>query len=308
MDPIRIHPLAEWAGRRENVPMLILAGAPAFSSGRLEKKLAALRARNPEVTAVTADHVHFVDAAELTAKEREVLGSLLTYGPRRKSPVIEGARVIVVPRLGTISPWSSKATDIARICGLSSVRRIERGIAYTVAGKLLDRSALYDRMTESLLDSDAEAEKLFEHAAPKPVRTIPLAALEQANRELGLALSADEIAYLRDRFGALGRDPHDVELMMFAQANSEHCRHKIFNADFVIDGVKQPRSLFQMIKKTMEASPRGVLSAYKDNAAVMEGFTAGRFFPDPNSNVYAAHREPIDILMKVETLNHPTAI
>ncbi|MGZ3423464.1 MAG: phosphoribosylformylglycinamidine synthase, partial [Polyangiales bacterium] len=132
--------------------------------------------------------------------------------------------------------------------------------------------------------------------------------LERANGELGLALSADEIAYLRESFGALGRAPSDVELMMFAQANSEHCRHKIFNADFVIDGQKQPRSLFQMIKKTMEASPAGVLSAYKDNAAVMEGFTAGRFFPDPASHVYAAHSEPLDILMKVETHNHPTAI
>jgi phosphoribosylformylglycinamidine synthase len=301
--------------------MLEIAGAPAFTPARLQKRLAAVRARNPGVTALAATFAHFVDVdGALTDAERGVLGRLLTYGPRAAAgaAAAPGARrLLVVPRLGTISPWSSKATDIARICGLPRVRRVERGIWYAVAGAVADeaalRRALHDRMTESVLASSAEAEGLFAHAAPRPLATVALgadgrAALARANAALGLALAPDEIDYLVDAYASLGRDPTDVELMMFAQANSEHCRHKIFNADYVLDGVAQPLSLFKMIRRSTEASPAGVLSAYKDNAAVIEGSVGGRFFPDPGSRVYGAHREPVHVLMKVETHNHPTAI
>jgi phosphoribosylformylglycinamidine synthase len=225
-----------------------------------------------------------------------------------------------VPRIGTISPWSSKATDIAHICGLASVRRVERGVAYSIAGEVADeaalRRALHDRMTESLLDDDdasADLAPMFARALPRPLSVVALggdgaAALERANREMGLALAPDEIAYLLDHYRTLDRDPTDVELMMFAQANSEHCRHKIFNAAFVIDGEPQAESLFQMIRRSTEASPTGVLSAYRDNAAVIEGSLAGRLFPDPETGVYRFTREPAHILIKVETHNHPTAI
>ncbi len=282
-----------------------------------------MRATNPGVRALTATFVHFADVdGELTRDEREILERLLQYGPRpsgraTRATVAMGRHLLVVPRIGTISPWSSKATDIAHICGLRRVRRIERGISYVAAGLVEDEPALeralHDRMTESVLVHHTDAARLFERAAPRPLGRIalgpaPRAALERANRALGLALSPDEIDYLADAYHRLGRDPSDVELMMFAQANSEHCRHKIFNADFVLDGQKQPQSLFQMIRRSTEASPTGVLSAYKDNAAVIEGNVAGRFAPDPATGVYAATREPLHILMKVETHNHPTAI
>jgi phosphoribosylformylglycinamidine synthase len=305
--------------------MIEIAGAAAFTPARLQKRLAAVCVRNPGVTGLRAHFAHFVDVdGELSADDRRVLERLLTYGPRTidargEAPAAPGAarRVLVVPRLGTISPWSSKATDIARICGLPRVRRVERGIWYDVAGQVSDeeglRRALHDRMTESVLASSAEAAGLFSHAAPRPLGTIALgadgrAALAAANVRLGLALAPDEIDYLVDAYETLGRDPTDVELMMFAQANSEHCRHKIFNADFVLDGAPQALSLFKMIRRSTEASPAGVLSAYKDNAAVIEGSVGGRFFPDPKTGVYSAHREPVHILMKVETHNHPTAI
>jgi phosphoribosylformylglycinamidine synthase len=296
--------------------MLVVAGAPAFTPARTAKVLARVRATNAGVTAVAARHVHLADVERaLTADERALLDRLLTYGPRQAPAAIGGARLLVVPRIGTISPWSSKATDIARICGLAAVRRIERGVEWTIAGTVTDaaalRAALHDRMTEAVLDRTEDAAALFQQEAPRPVATISLAAgraaLERANADMGLALAADEIDYLLDAYRTLGRDPTDVELMMFAQANSEHCRHKIFNAEWWIDGEKQPRSLFQMIKRSTEASPDGVLSAYKDNAAVFAGAVAGRFFPD-GDHVYRAHREPVHILAKVETHNHPTAI
>ncbi|MFO0581675.1 MAG: phosphoribosylformylglycinamidine synthase [Anaeromyxobacter sp.] len=300
------------------MPVLHLAGAPAFTPARLARRLARVRAGNPGVTAVAAEFVHLVDSeAALDGAALETLGKLLTYGPRAERAKLDGRRLWVVPRIGTISPWSTKATDIAHLCGLSQVRRVERGIAWTVAGAVTDErallAALHDRMTESVLAGAAEAARLFAREAPRPLRKVALgkdgkAALARANREMGLALSEDEIAYLVDAFGRLGRDPTDVELMMFAQANSEHCRHKVFNATFTIDGVPQPRSLFQMIRRTTEASPGGVLSAYKDNAAVIEGSEAGRFFPDPATGAYGTTREPVHILMKVETHNHPTAI
>ena len=228
---------------------------------------------------------------------------------------------MVLPRAGTVSPWSSKATDIARVCGLSAVRRIERGIEYRVhAPRRLSAAlarlapALSDRMTERALLGLGHAAPpgLFQQAPPRPLARISLAAgraaLEAADRALGLALSADEMDYLLESFRRLERDPTDVELMMFAQANSEHCRHKIFNARWVIDGQPQAQSLFDMIRHTHAMSPAGVLSAYRDNAAVIEGSRGTRYFPDPHSGIYGGSVEPIDILMKVETHNHPTAI
>ncbi|MFI5309259.1 MAG: phosphoribosylformylglycinamidine synthase, partial [Polyangiales bacterium] len=298
--------------------MLYLEGLPALSDGALARKLVRIKRANPHVVAVAAEHAYFVDLErELSGERRALLEALLRYGPARASLRIEGRRVLIVPRLGTISPWSSKATDIAKSCGLSELRRIERGVQYTVAGPIDDPKALaaclHDRMTESVLGSVAEADALFERAQPAPLGSVDLlgagrGALAAANRDLGLALSEEEVDYLERSFRALGRNPTDAELMMFAQANSEHCRHKIFNADFVVDGERKPQSLFQMIKNTATRSPEGVLSAYRDNAAVIEGSVAERFFPDPASSVYGAHREPVHILIKVETHNHPTAI
>ncbi|WP_206022215.1 phosphoribosylformylglycinamidine synthase [Billgrantia bachuensis] len=314
--------------------MLELRGAPALSAFRHDKLLAALRARVPEVESLHAAYVHFVDhAGEFSDEERNLLGQLLDYGIRSASDDSqsafdsEGQLFLVVPRIGTQSPWSSKATDIARNCGLGRVRRIERGIAYRVVLKapmseaafMAIRETLHDRMTESVLTDASDAARLFAHHEPAPLGQVNIleggrAALEEANLSLGLALAEDEIDYLVDAFRDLERNPSDVELMMFAQANSEHCRHKIFNADWVIDGEAQSHSLFKMIKNTYQASPDNVLSAYSDNAAVIEGVTAPRFFAAPLTGkvaeraVYAAQREPIHILMKVETHNHPTAI
>jgi len=324
--------------------MLQIPGASALSSFRLSKLLGALRAREPAVTALGSRFVHFVDLERpLDAAGMSILEGLLTYGPREEdggapagagasgagvspAPQVAGAAseagqlVVVVPRAGTISSWSSKATDIAQVCGLTAVRRVERGIAYRIqATKLLSREVLtelaaplFDRMTEMVLFDAEEAAVLFGHTQPKPLARVSLAggraALEEANRSLGLALSADEIDYLLESFRRLGRDPADVELMMFAQANSEHCRHKIFNASWVIDGRAQDKSLFAMIRNTHARSPHGVLSAYRDNAAVIEGTEGVRYFPEPSTGIYRGVREPIDILMKVETHNHPTAI
>jgi len=297
--------------------MLILLGPPAFTPARLAQRLERLQRVSPGVTAAAARFIHFAQlSAPLTDDAQTLLGKLLEYGPRIALSKLTGRELYVVPRLGTISPWSSKATDIAKNCGLDAVRRIERGIVWTIAGNVASekalRSALYDRMTESLLDSAEEGAKLFTRAEPRPLSRIDLApgrsALEQANKRLGLALAEDEIDYLMKSYATLERSPTDVELMMFAQANSEHCRHKIFNADFVIDGEKREKSLFRLIKQSTEASPGGVLSAYHDNAAVIEGHVAARFMPHPTSGEYGYSTEPIDILMKVETHNHPTAI
>ncbi len=281
----------------------------------------------PAVCAVSARHLHFVDLErELTADERGVLDALLAYGPQETAAQADavGATVVelrVVPRPGTISPWSSKATDIARVCGLASVRRLERGISFRIASDRALSAAeidvikplLHDRMIEAVLAPADSAEALFAHSAARPLRSISLArgreALADANRELGLALSPDEIDYLLAAFARSGRDPTDVELMMFAQANSEHCRHKIFNAEWVIDGTARSKSLFAMIRNTHAKHPEGVLSAYRDNAAVIEGVRDGRrYFAAPGGGAYTGAIEPIDILMKVETHNHPTAI
>jgi phosphoribosylformylglycinamidine synthase len=298
--------------------MLVLDGAPAFTPARLAKRLTRVRGQNPHVGEIAAEFVHFADLAQpLDGDELRVLDRLLHYGPRAEVRRVDGHRLLVVPRIGTISPWSSKATDVAHNCGLTKVNRIERGIWYTVAGQIADetalRAALHDRMTEAVLERQEDAARLFQHAAPQPLATVDVlgsgrAAIEAANAAMGLALASDEVDYLVENFRALGRNPTDVELMMFAQANSEHCRHKIFNADFVIDGKAQDKSLFKMIRRSTEASPEDVLSAYSDNSAVMAGPEAGLFFPDPWTGVYGFHHEPVGILMKVETHNHPTAI
>ena len=301
--------------------MLRFRGSPALSPFRLEKLLTALRRRVPVVTEIYAEFVHFVDGRLIT-HDREVLDRLLQYGPTAtQRHLTSEPTFLVVPRPGTRSPWSSKATDIARNCGLQHVRRIERGVAYylestralTAEEQALLKPLLHDRMTEAVLEPDDDPALLFAQAEPAPLANVDLLgggrdALAVANRELGLALSEDEIDYLLNSFIRLERNPSDVELMMFAQANSEHCRHKIFNADWIVDGIAQDRSLFAMIRHTHERHPADVLSAYHDNAAVMTGFPAGRFFPDPADSQYRYHPEDVHILMKVETHNHPTAI
>ena len=305
--------------------LLTLRGRNALSAFRVTKLLTALAAENPAhaIADVAATFWHFVATErELSASESAALERILTYGPADHGAADEGPLLLVVPRLGTISPWSSKATDIARNCGLSAVTRIERGVAFRVRardGTTLperDRTALlpliHDRMTETVLTDFGQAAQLFAHVSPRPLTTIPLlargrAAIEDANRELGLALAGDEIEYLDAHFHRMERDPTDVELMMFAQANSEHCRHKIFNASWVIDGEAKPQSLFAMIRHTHAVNPEGTLVAYADNASVIEGTTAARFYPDAVGR-YAAHVGPTHILMKVETHNHPTAI
>jgi len=302
--------------------MLQLRGPQALSGFRLDKLRASLRAVVPGLTLVSADFIHFVDLVrELTAAEQAQLEKLLSYGTDG-THTPPGEPLLVIPRTGTRSPWSSKATDIARICGLEQVRRIERGIVYTLfrtdAAPLtqaeLGRIAplIHDRMTEQVLADASAAGQLFTQAEPAPLAVVDVMqqgrnALAQANQTLGLALTADEIDYLLQNFTALERNPTDVELMMFAQMNSEHCRHKIFNADWIIDGVQQPSTLFGMIRNTHQQHPHGILSAYKDNAAVMQGAAGGYFFPSTGRE-YRYHPEDIHIVLKVETHNHPTAI
>ena len=302
--------------------MLILRGAPALSDFRRQRLLQLLQTVCPSLTHVYAEYLHFVDGeTAFDDKARALLETLLHYGPRQAVESTSGELMLVVPRPGTISPWSSKATDIARNAGLSGVRRIERGIAYYLraTSPLTEQqrqqlaARLHDRMVESVLSDVHAASGLFAHGEPKPMRSVDVlangrAALVEANRSLGLALAEDEIDYLVDSFRQLQRNPTDVELMMFAQANSEHCRHKIFNASWTVDGVEQPKSLFGMIKNTYEQGGDNVLSAYSDNAAVVAGHKAGRFFPDPVTHQYGYSEENIHLLMKVETHNHPTAI
>src|SRR3990172_1066582 len=306
-------------------PILSLRGAPALSPFRRDKLLAEMRARVPAIANVTALYLHFAALeGELNAREQTVLVRLLTYGPKANAQAKpDGELLLVVPRLGTISPWSTKATDIAHCCGLKQIRRIERGVAWyftktdgspLAAAEREDLVPLiHDRMVENVLPDLAQASQLFREDAPAPLRVVDVTAggrqaLVEANREWGLALSEDEIDYLVENFKRLGRNPTDVELMMFAQANSEHCRHKIFNADWIIDGQPQEHSLFGMIRAPHAANPKGTLSAYEDNAAVIEGGRIGRFFPEPGSGVYSYHEDDTHILMNVETHNHPTAI
>ena len=304
--------------------MLILRGNPAYSQFQKQRLLEEASAIEPRIAEVYGEFVHYVHvSAELSDDELQVLDRLLEYGPDRTASEHSGHRMIVVPRPGTISPWSSKATNIAQNCGLDKVIRIERGVAVyfnNPEGQPLNaelaetlKPLVHDRMTQVVLTQHEEAEQLFVQESPKPYSTVNILdggreALEVANVEIGLALADDEIDYLVDSFTQLGRNPVDVELMMFAQANSEHCRHKIFNASWNIDGIEKDLSLFKMIKNTYATNSEGVLSAYKDNAAVFEGFSAHRFFSSADTYEYEYHLEPVHVLIKVETHNHPTCI
>lgn len=303
--------------------MRILRGSPALSEFRIQKLLNLCQELQLPMIEIYAEYVHFAKLNQnLTETEDQILAKLLTYGPQIQEHEPKGSLFLTSPRPGTISPWSSKATDIAHNCGLTQIDRLERGIAYyiqttqplTPAQMIQFKGIIHDRMMEVVFDELTQANALFTQAEPAPVKHIDLLAgghkaLEEANQALGLALADDEIDYLYDSFcNKLKRNPTDIELMMFAQANSEHCRHKIFNADWTIDGVVQEKSLFKMIKNTFETTPQHVLSAYKDNAAVMTGSNVGRFFPNPATRQYQYHQEPTHILMKVETHNHPTAI
>ncbi|AXT46916.1 MULTISPECIES: phosphoribosylformylglycinamidine synthase [Chromobacterium] len=300
-----------------------LRGGVALSPFRLEKLLAAAAEAGLPDLSISAEFWHFAESeTELTLEEQATLGKLLSYGEAPLAGQPDGELFLVTPRLGTLSPWASKATDIAQHCGLGGILRIERGTAFWVksAKQSLNEEArhiltglLHDRMTETVLPSLDDAARLFVHQDPQPMTSVDIlaggrAALEAANADLGLALSEDEVDYLVENFTKMRRNPTDVELMMFAQANSEHCRHKIFNAKFIIDGEEQEKSLFRMIRDTHDANPQGTLVAYKDNASVIEGAFIERFYPQPEGHAYAYHSEPTDILMKVETHNHPTAI
>ena len=303
--------------------VLPLRGVTALSDFRVEKlfqKAAALGL--PEVK-LSSEFWYFVGSEKaLDAATVEKLQALLAAQSVEQTPEArEGLHLfLVTPRLGTISPWASKATNIAENCGLEGIERIERGMAVWLEGALTDgqkqqwAALLHDRMTESvLIDIDAAAQ-LFHHIQSETFSSVDVLgggkeALVKANTEMGLALSADEIDYLVENYQALNRNPSDVELMMFAQANSEHCRHKIFNADFILNGEKQPKSLFGMIRDTHNAHPEGTVVAYKDNSSVIEGAKIERFYPNAAENQgYRFHEEDTHIIMKVETHNHPTAI
>ncbi|MGZ5012150.1 MAG: phosphoribosylformylglycinamidine synthase, partial [Methylobacter sp.] len=297
--------------------MLKISGTSALSVFRINKLLAELQAIEPAIKAVSTRFIHFVDIDNnLDDNQTGILQQLLAYGSRLSGDDIQGQRLLVVPRSGTISPWSSKATEIAQRCGLLEVKRIERGIEYTLdVNQPLPASIktlLHDRMTQTVVDGDSDPD-LFAHHQPKPLQSVSVIeqgrdALIRANMELGLALSDDEIDYLAESFQALDRNPTDVELMMFAQANSEHCRHKIFNADWTIDGVEQAQTLFKMIRNTAAKSPEGILTAYSDNASVMVGSTEKVFIRNAQTGEYGYVEEDAHLLMKVETHNHPTAI
>ena len=297
-----------------------LRGASALSLFRIQKlaqKAAALGLPQAEIS---SEYWYFVSSSTpLDAAQTEKLQALLS-AVRVDTPAAGQSLFLITPRIGTISPWSSKATDIAHNCGLDGVERIERGMAVYVSGSLHDKeraqwaSLLHDRMTESVLPDFQSAEQLFAAHEDQSFDTVDVlgggrAALEAADKNMGLALSSDEMDYLLENYRALNRNPSDVELMMFAQANSEHCRHKIFNADFILNGEKQPKSLFRMIRDTHEASPEGTVVAYKDNSSVIEGAEIERFYPNADQGqAYGFHKENTHIIMKVETHNHPTAI
>lgn len=299
--------------------MFIVAGASAHSAFKQAQLLSRLSSIDT-VQTVESQWVYLFDQAlndETLQSANALLNDNQSFVLRQVAS--DEVQVLVTPRVGTISPWSSKATDIFKNCN-TPVHRLERGVLYTLKGvssvSNALKLALHDRMTESVFDQIDDAKALFVETAPKPLNSIDILgqgkeALVQANREFGFALSDEEIDYLTDAFNKLGRNPHDIELMMFAQANSEHCRHKIFNAQWTIDGEKQPLSLFQMIKNTYKESPTDVLSAYKDNASVIVGYDTMRFYPKADDNgqyVYKYKSQAAHILMKVETHNHPTAI
>ena len=299
-----------------------ITGATALSAFREQKLMSDVQAVVPGITGFSAYYVFFVELERpLTEEENSGLERILSHGALANEELsAKGLYFLIVPRLGTLSPWSSKATDIAKRCGFNAVQRIERGIEYRLLGvdEVLPeqienlKKLLHDRMTQVVLGK-GEFERIFSHHEPAPLESIPLleegrSSLVVANTQLGLALSEDELDYLAESFTRLGRNPNDVELMMFAQANSEHCRHKIFNASWRIDGEEQPETLFGMIRNTSLINPSGIISAYKDNAAIMEGPEASVFMRDPSTMEYIYKDENAHILMKVETHNHPTAI
>jgi phosphoribosylformylglycinamidine synthase len=308
-------------------------GGNALAPHQIHALLPKLQAINPKITAVHARHVHWVAADQaLAAGEVDKLAALLSYGDAYEGPQ-DGDLIVVAPRLGTLSPWASKATDIAHNCGLA-IRRVERVTEYRLTLKagllgsltggakglsgdelLACAALLHDRMTESVLLARDEARHLFDEKPGQPMAHVDVlargrTALEEANVTFGLALSDDEIDYLVNAFTVLKRNPTDVELMMFAQANSEHCRHKIFNAKFTIDGQEQDLSMFGMIRHTEKVSPQHTVVAYSDNASIMEGHAIERWMPEGYTNApqYKARDELAHVLMKVETHNHPTAI
>ena len=307
-----------------------LPGADALSQFRQQRLIASLASQGVILELIEAQYVHLIwTKHQLTPKEEDVLKSLLTYGQKFNPKIQTNSGLffkpsqessIVVPRFGTVSPWASKATDIARQCGLD-ILRIERGVQFTwktkkpldTAQNLLVIAAIHDRMTETVIQTINEADALYQTLDDRPFKRIPVlsqgrAALDTANQELGLALSDDEITYLTDSFSRLERNPSDVELIMFAQANSEHCRHKIFNSSWTIDGEDQERSLFSMIRNTHQMHPQGTIVAYSDNSAVMAGCEAETWVPKGLDHRYEKDIRLVHTLMKVETHNHPTAI
>ena len=301
--------------------MIVKEGPASHSPFKLESLLRRIQSIDQNIDDLGARFIHLIDSKNDPDEEQDrILDSILEYGPDWPFGTDEGFKVFTLPRFGTTSPWSSKATDIAKVCGLTSIEKIERGVVFTLALKDKDSAPskeaiemLYDRMTEVVITDLKQAKEIFSSLEPQPFSDVDILsdgkkALETANIELGLALNNDEIDYLLEQFTKLNRNPTDAELMMFAQANSEHCRHKVFNADWVIDGVDKERSLFQMIKNTYEASSRNVLSAYKDNAAVIAGHKADWFLPHLDDQKYRRFHDEIHTMMKVETHNHPTAI
>ena len=315
-----------------------LLGGPAFSEFHRQKLVDSLRQRTGQEVSFTAQFIYFAESPQALSQDNlGRLEALLQAEPvATVTPLPEPAYrpdpdstdwslahsgiLLVVPRLGTQSPWSSKATDIAHRCGLDTINRVERGTLFQLPAQALEtqmatiiKPLIHDRMTQTVLSDLEEAKALFDHHAAKPLGSVDLSvdarqALEKANRDLGLALSVSEIEYLITAYQKLGRNPTDAELMMFAQANSEHCRHKIFNAGWTLDGEPQELSLFAMIRNTHAQNPAGVWSAYHDNSAVIEGSRSERFFPKPGNGEYAYLDEDVGIQIKVETHNHPTAI
>ena len=341
--------------------MLLLPGSSALSATKRSASLAQICQRVPAVISIDAIYIHLVHAIsedaetellQLDSAPRRTLDRLLSYGddisfPETRRSFDEGgpAVIYVLPRPGSVSPWSSKATDICTLCKLGShVKRLERGIAFVVRTEASTETHLsqndldlfshyiHDRMTQTASFASPSQDAIFLESQPAPLRTVDLSSssdasprkkLERANKELGLALASDEIDYLIDAFisgsSPIARNPTDAELFMFAQVNSEHCRHKIFNASWTIDGTPQSSSLFQMIRNTEKLNSTGTISAYSDNAAVFEGTSTSRFgvshalssFPNPNiERLYKDSKEdtPVSVVIKVETHNHPTAV
>ena len=300
-----------------------IAGGPAYSKFRKEKLLEKLQTVNPQIKDIHSEYLHIVWCEKkIAASEKDTLEKILHYGPKAQALDFKDNAIITTPRPGTISPWASRATDIANHCGLYDIKRIERAVAVYIElknGALLSEDQkkvlavyLHDRMTEVSIFNLDDAKALFSHLAPKPIQYAEMLehgkkVLNDFNKNLGLALSEDEIDYLFNYFTSIKRNPTDVELMMFAQANSEHCRHKIFNADWIVDGEKQSKSLFGMIKNTHQLHPRNTVVAYSDNSSIVEGAKINRFYPNQNG-VYDNHEELTHFIMKVETHNHPTAI